>query len=520
MENQRNPEQSQENENWLDSVLPAQPEAVELGLDEQAVFSHDLKHPKDMNMTQILEEAKFLSDEPFPASDESYHEAYTGTVQESAPEDIDGDVLSSIQEAFGEAPVAGDGEAFYEQDPYYEEEEYYEDEPEPQRKRRPLRKGGYGLLGLPHLFATIIWLAIIIAIGVSLGRVLWVCVADMLAFGRENKEIVFTIEDDEDLDTIAENLREAGLITYPELFKMFVDLKDAEEEIVPGTFTLNTIYDYNALVNSLSPYAEGRAIVEVTIPEGYTCAQIFALLEENGVCTVAELEAWAADGELSDWWFLEGVDRGHKYCLEGYLFPDTYQFYTNDDPENVLNKILEGFDYRFTDKMRENFTIMQQTYADLMTQNGYDEAYVAEHALTIHDLVTIASMVEKETAGGSDSYKIASVIYNRLVSPEFTVLQVDATVVYALGGKTDPLTYSDLEIDSPYNTYMYEGLPVGPISNPGRHSLYAALEPYQKDEEGTDYYSIYYYVYDPSENEHIYAETYEEHKWNIASLED
>ena len=93
-------------------------------------------------------------------------------------------------------------------------------------------------------------------------------------------------------------------------------------------------------------------------------------------------------------------------------------------------------------------------------------------------------------------------------------------MVYALGGKTDPLTYSDLEIDSPYNTYMYEGLPVGPISNPGRHSLYAALEPYQKDEEGTDYYSIYYYVYDPSENEHIYAETYEEHKWNIASLED
>ena len=105
----------------------------------------------------------------------------------------------------------------------------------------------------------------------------------------------------------------------------------------------------------MGSYAPTRTEVVITIPEGYTCAQIFKLLEEKGVCSVAELEEYAANGDLGSYWFLEGVKRGSKYCLEGYLFPDTYRFYTNDTPRNALRKLLNGFDSRFTSVIKEKY---------------------------------------------------------------------------------------------------------------------------------------------------------------------
>lgn len=535
MDNEKRSDIPQE-ENWLDDILEPQEFNEELGPDEHAISSAGLTHPADAQLEQIMEETNSAgwqevpeAMEDSPAEEEL--EAEAPAAVEGGEPDPDSE---SYDEGYAEEAPAEDPVYFEEPAPqeqvYVDEPEVYGEEPEvndeepeeapaaPARKRRPHRKKGYGLFGIPHLIATVIWLLIILAIGVSLGRMIWVCAADMLAFGREDQEVVFTITSTDDLDTIAENLKEAGLIRYPELFKMFVDLKDAEEEISSGTFKLNTLYDYNALVNSLSPYAEGREIVEVVIPEGYTCAQIFSLLEENNVCTVAELEEYAANGELSEYWFLEGVERGDKYCLEGYLFPDTYEFYTNDDPQNALEKLLDGFDSRFTDKMKENLIAMNDKYCQMMAEKGYSEEYIASHQLTIREIVIIASMVEKETAGASDSYRIAAVIYNRLTNPEYLYLNIDATIVYALGGKTDPLTLEDLQLDSPYNTYIYEGLPAGPISNPGRQSLYAALEPYPDTMEA-DYYSFYYYAYDPEAGEHHYSTTYEEHEAFLATIE-
>ena len=494
MNNHNNPDIPQDDQ-WMDDILPPQENGGEIGPDETAIYSAGLTHPRDAKVDQILDEVNSVE----WAQDEAMMAESLAIIEEDPyPQEV----------IYEDAP---DG---------YEDTEDYEEEPAPKKKRRPRRKNGYGLLGIPHLIATVIWLVIIVAIGVSLGRVAWLCAADLLAFGREEQEVTFTVTDQDTIETISENLKDAGLIRYPQLFRFYAKLTDAEEEISTGTFQLNTLYDYHALVNSMNADAYGREEVEVVIPEGYSCAQIFALLEENGVCTVAELEAYAANGELNDYWFLEGVERGHKYCLEGFLFPDTYRFYTNDDPENAIDKLLAGFDYRFTDKMKDNIAAISDTVANMMLAKGYDEAYVEEHRLTIQDIITVASMVEKETAGGNDSYKVAAVIYNRLSSPEFPFLEIDATVVYALGGKTDPLTYDDLAIDSPYNTYMYEGLPAGPISNPGRSSIYAALEPYPETESGESYASYYFYVYDPDAGEHIYAETYEEHLWNIESVED
>jgi len=382
----------------------------------------------------------------------------------------------------------------------------------PVRKGRPRRKKGEGLFGIPNLLATAVWLAVIVMVGVTLGRMLWVCAADVLAFGREDRPVTVTIYESDTIDDITEKLFDANLIRYPGLFKLYAGFAVDEGEIRPGIWDLNTRYDYHALVSMMSP-SSSRSVVEVMIPEGYSCAQIFALLEENKVCTAQDLAAYAATGELDYYWFLEGVGRGEENSLEGYLFPDTYQFYTNDSPRSVLQKMLNNFDYRFTDEMLQQLPILNERVSAMMREDGRSQEYIDAHQLTLKDVVIIASMIEKETSSAEEGYKVASVIYNRLFNWGGTpaYLNIDATMVYALGGKTD-LTAEDLRIEHPYNTYLNTGLTPGPISNPGLASLKAALDP-----QDTPYY---YYVLDPSAGEHHFSTTYEEHQAFIDSMGD
>ena len=249
---------------------------------------------------------------------------------------------------------------------------------------------------------------------------------------------------------------------------------------------------------SFAPSSSRTVVENVLIPEGFTCRQIFQLLEENRVCTAKDLAEYAANGELKDYWFLENVDRGYEYCLEGFLFPDTYDFYKNSDPRDVLEKLLDNFEYRFNEEM----------VAQIDTLN----ANVTDGTFDVHDVVIVASMIEKETASNEESPKIASVIYNRLFNWGGTpaYLNIDASIVYALDGKTD-LTTEDLKVESPYNTYTNTGLTPGAISNPGLASLKAALNP-----EATNYY---FYVLNPAEGRHKFSNTLDEHNAFIASLE-
>ena len=386
----------------------------------------------------------------------------------------------------------------------------------PARKGRPKRRKGYGLLGIPHLLSAAIWLIIILTIGVTIGRAIWVCAADVLAFGRKEEIVTISITEQDDMDSIAGKLQDAGLIRYPKLFLLYADLSKADQKLTTGTFTLNTLYDYHALVSQMSPRSSTRAVIEdVLIPEGFTCRQIFALLEQKGICSVASLEAWAAEGDLKDYWFLENVERGDKYCLEGYLFPDTYDFYENSTPKQALEKLLDGFEYRFSEELQAQLPVLNDRLAEMMRADGRSEEYILNHYVGLHELLTIASMIEKETAGNAESPKIASVIYNRLFAwgdtPRY--LNIDASVIYALGGKTN-LTPEDMTVDSPYNTYTNTGLTPGPIASPGLASIKAALEP-----EDTEFY---YYVLDPNSDPaaHHFSKTYEEHMKFIESLED
>lgn len=383
-------------------------------------------------------------------------------------------------------------------------------EPEPVRKGRPKRKKGEGFFGIPNFLVTMVWIALTLFIGLTLGRLVWICAADVLAFGREDKPVTITVYESDSIEQITDKLYKAELIRYPGLFKLYASFAVDEGEIHPGIWDLNTRYDYHALVKMMSP-SSSREVIKVMIPEGYTCRQIFALLEENKVCTAQDIAAYAANGELNDYWFLDGVTRGDQYCLEGFLFPDTYEFYTNDSPRNVLNKLLGNFENRFDEEMRAQIDLLNGHLADLMRTDGRSAEYIAQHLFGIRELVTVASMVEKETSSAEESHTIASVIYNRLFhwgsTPAY--LNIDATVIYALNGKTD-LTLEDLRVDSPYNTYTNVGLTPGPISNPGLASLKACLTP-----ESTNYY---FYVLDPAVGSHHFSRTQEEHDAFRASL--
>lgn len=467
--------------------------AEELAADDHAMYSAGLTHPED---------AQFR----FGDDDADFRRLFEDS--EPAPE--------TVPAPAEEAPVYTDPA---------EPEEELPAEPEEapvrrSRRERPVRKGrpkhrkGSGLFSLPQLAASAVWLLIVLAIGVSLGRLIWVCAADVLAFGREERTVTVSITADDTMDTIAQKLHDAGLIRYQGLFKLYADLSHAEKKITTGTFSLSTIYDYHALVNMMSPRAGNRAVVEdVLIPEGFTCRQIFALLEEKGICKAADLEAWAADGELKDYWFLEDVPRGSKYCLEGYLFPDTYDFYENSTPKQALEKMLDGFNYRVTEELMPELDALNEHLAAMMRENGSGEDFIAANRFTLHELITVASLIEKETAGNDESPTIASVIYNRLFlwgdTPRY--LNIDASVIYALEGKTD-LTAADMGVDSPYNTYTNTGLTPGPIANPGVSSLKAALHP-----EETPYY---YYVLDPEAGTHIFSKTLEEHEKNVEKVKE
>lgn len=516
MENKNNnPKLTPEDQQWLDELLGEAAPIEEIGADEQAVSAAGLSSPDELDLENILAEdwdntAEIPSEEPVPEFPENPEQTSAIPAEEVPECDFDPehmDLSAYMEPEASEnppAPEADDGSA--------EQAEPQEDSAV--RKKRPKRKKGSGLLGIPHILSTVIWIVIILAAGVALGRTLWVCTADLMAFGKGNNEVTITITDGDDLDSVSQKLAEANLIRYPGLFKTFAELTGKDERISVGTFTLNSSLDYNAMINAMGSNAPAREVVEVMFPEGYNCAQIFKLLEKNNVCTAAELEEYAANGELDDYWFLEGVPRGTPYCLEGYLAPDTYKFYTNDEPKRVLEKLLDEFDSRFTDKLKEQLTTLQERYNKGLASSGASAEYIAAHPMTLHSVITLASIIEKETSNSEESFDIASVFLNRLMNPgSYPTLDSDATVYYAIGdyfGEKEELTQSDLNSDSPYNTRKAQGLPPGPICNTGVNSIYAALNP-----NPTNYY---FFVYDAKAEQHLFASTYSEHQQNVDKL--
>lgn len=233
-------------------------------------------------------------------------------------------------------------------------------------------------------------------------------------------------------------------------------------------------------------------VVRVTFPEGSTVSQIALLLEENGVCSAAEFMAAANDPlSLDGYSFVISNPEERAFLLEGYIFPDTYEFYRNESASAALRRFLKNTQAKLS--------------AEVLSRCD-------ELGYTVDEILTLASIIQEEAGDPSEMGKVSSVIHNRLNSRQFPRLQCDVATVYLrdyVKPYVDEAGYQALVEN--YNTYVCEGLPAGPITNVGMDAINAALYP-----EDTDYY---YFVTD-ADGEYLYAETWSEHLDNcdIAGL--
>lgn len=304
-----------------------------------------------------------------------------------------------------------------------------------------------------------LWVVFVVAVSLALSGIGWLLANDFAALNKAPLTATVEVTKDDDLDTVAVKLKDEGLIDYKWFFKLFGKVTHAEDKIGIGTYELNTEMDYNALINGMRNRnaALNSDTVRVTIQEGYTVRQIIALLAKYGVNTEEELTEVARNYDFG-YDFIDSERKGDLTRLEGYLFPDTYDFYVGGKPETALGRMLSNFDNKMSEELMEKVEASEYSRAEI---------------------VTIASLIEKET-DGHDRENISSVIYNRLHNAGETayLLQIDAAQIYGLGDRyTAPLTQSQLDIDTPYNTHIHQGLPPTPIANPGLASIEAALEP-------------------------------------------
>ena len=306
---------------------------------------------------------------------------------------------------------------------------------------------------LPSGIRVLLYVCCVLAVAVLLAVAVWRCADDVLSLTKEDAEVTVSIPDGATISQIAGELKSKGLVRYETLFKFYCWASHAEKTIEPGTYTLNSRYDYHALVSNMIEASPDRAVVEVTIPEGYTMEQIFRKLEDENVCSYDDLMDAAANYSYN-YSFIDQSMQGDAKRLEGFLFPDTYEFYQGMQASSAINKFLENFHDRITAEMLEK--------AD-------------ERGMTMQEVVTVASMIEKEAANDDERAMIAAVIYNRIEAG--MPLQIDSTIMYVLPEHKDVLTVEDTKIDSPYNTYQNKGLPPTPIANPGLASIKAALSP-------------------------------------------
>ncbi len=335
---------------------------------------------------------------------------------------------------------------------------------------RTRRDSGTGILG------GIMYFVFVISLSVVLACIAWMAANDVLALNKNLHESevvlpkeIFTEKEIEakdsngnaivkkilvaDTEYVAKTLKNMGIIEYPWLFKLFCDVSKAEYKLDPGVYSLSSEFDYRALVKKMQIGSGSMVETQILFYEGMTMKQIFELLEENKIASVRDLQD-AATNSVYDYRFLDFSAPGTEGRLEGYLFPDTYNFYQGMQASSAINKFISNLHKKLS--------------ADMYTQ--------AENmGRSMHEIFIIASMIESEAANDDERPVIASVIYNRLKIG--MPLQIDATVQYALPERKPHLSTEDLQIDSPYNTYKNAGLPIGPICNPGLASIKAALDP-------------------------------------------
>ncbi|MEK7122952.1 MAG: endolytic transglycosylase MltG [Patescibacteria group bacterium] len=281
---------------------------------------------------------------------------------------------------------------------------------------------------------------------------------------------IITVEKGETASSLAGLLKREGIIRSAIAFKTFFTFAYPTATIKAGEYTLSgapTLVDTALLFIQGSPSNERT----ITIIEGWTLRDIARYLEAEGVTSEDDFLAVA-----------EEIGNVRRQKLEGYLFPDTYRVFTKSSSEEIITRMLENFDSHYTPAM----------VAQTKTMNR-----------DMHGIVTLASILEREVRGERDRRIVADLFYRRLA--QGMPLQADSTINYITGKKDAQARFTDLEVNSPYNTYRHKGLPPGPIGNPGLEALQAALSPIENP--------FWFFLTTP-EGEVVYSKTFEEHVKN------
>lgn len=352
----------------------------------------------------------------------------------------------------------------------------------PHEKKKKKKKPNRSIFTSVMIAVIIIAVSIVLSIeGISLG-------VEYLGLMRDEQSISFSIPKGYNTAQIAELLEEKGIINNPSLFRFVAKLKKANI-MYPGNITLSPNMTYPSIIDELCKERSSIQTVEITFIEGVTLYDVANTLEEKGVCEASEFLYQFNKTHSYDFEKELNPSNQALYRMEGFMFPDTYEFFLDDSAENVVTTLREHYQSKMTDEVM---------------------SLIKSSDLSYYEIVTLASLVEKEANGyPKEMPKVAAVFLNRLdLSEVYPKLQSDTTYGYyknviakTVQGSTDLNRYKNL-----YDTYVCNGLPVGPICNPSMDAVMAVLKP-----EKTNYY---YFVTDKNTKEFYYAETNEEHEVN------
>ncbi len=356
-----------------------------------------------------------------------------------------------------------------------------------EKKNKPSKKrvsfAGAGCL------SALLYVTCVLAISGILSYFVVVGGLDYTGLNRSEQVVDVVVPEGSSTRSITDLLYEKGLLAEPFVFRMYAKLTGADGKWQPGEFSLSPNMGYKLLIQSLQA-TKARDTVTVLIPEGFTIDKIAKRLEEKKVCTAAEFYRAISEVDYSkDYPFLKESQKqsGYNsrfYKLEGFLFPDTYQFYENCSGETVVRKLLDNFENR-----------LDTTIRSAMSARG----------VSMDELVILASIVQGEAATREDMQKVSRVLYNRLSNTAaYPKLQCDSTRDYitklvGTSGAQDAILA--------YDTYQKDGLPVGAINNPGLDAIRAVLIP----SEDKNVMGCYFFATDYDTGKTYFSKTYEQH---------
>lgn len=309
-----------------------------------------------------------------------------------------------------------------------------------------------------------------------IAAVVFVTVSSGAVDKGDDSKLTVTIAEGSGTGSIAAELKDNGLIKSELVFKLRSKLGGYDGQYKPGGYLLSKSMDMKEIMNTIR---DGNAeVARFTIPEGYNIEQTMQVLIDDGLVTEDEFMEEVRNGDF-DYDFLDGLEASDTR-LEGYLYPETYDVYMGESAHDIINRMLAQFDKLFIDEYKSKAEDMD---------------------MSINDIVAMASIIEKESVAADERPIMAGVFYNRM--EEGMPLQSCATIQYILGEAKQFLSIADTQIESPYNTYLNDGLPPGPICSPRIESIEAALYP-----DDNDY--IYFVLKPDLNGEHNFSSDYDE----------